>query len=1483
MLFLSSYYGFSQQYPVQVTTTLAPPYSLYLSDYTAIGSNNLQVLVNLLELDRPNLQIKFRITIEGAGITLRTNPTFMPRPLNIQGGVPELFTGADLTSYFNPDHLDFTGITRAAFKRSGQLPEGFYTFTLEVLEYNRNVRISNQSISYAWIVLNDPPLLNTPFNGDKLIATDPQNIMFSWTPRHTASPNAAFSTEYEFRLVELYPGQTNPDIAIRSSNSIYTTTTNLTSLNYGIIEPTLIPGKRYAFRVRAYDTSGRDLFKNDGYSETYVFQYGDDCRTFEGIAAKTLDPQRARISWEPEQHHTGGVINYRKKGKEEWFTQDVNGSYGIVSQLAGRTTYEYQLTPQCGTILGEKSPMMTFTTPEVDESGFVCGAPIPEFDASDIPLMKPLLPLDVIQVGDWTVNLLNVSANGDGTYGGAGYAAVPNFNLANVRVVFDKILVNEDYQVVAGDIKTVYSEDSRFVLDIKKKEEETEVVEESGAESPDADLTEDMVADILTVNIEGDIGEVIFSGGLLEIYDEAGNLIEDTDLDLPPEGEELTITDSNGDTWVVDSEGGVREVQGGESSTPESSEVDVIVQFTQTEESNYGFDAYDADIPQLRHFYQNVLTINDEEYVPAWKSVPVGMPDQVIAVANENEFPENMMFRSSTLDLEPMAGQQDNEKHLSVIGKAHGDIDVIEAYQSIEEEENVAGRINVVSYEKIYKKLEIVPVNGASIGDINIIGDRINKIFQQAAVEWKVEAAEPFMVDPKLLVNFDEGESGMLASFPDKMQQFNREFKRSRPVDKETYYIFVINEGSASLSGFMPFKRQFGYVFTRNTSYTDKTIAHELAHGAFRLRHTFSSAYGIPQRSTDNLMDYNGDLDKLKKFQWDLIHDPENLVGWFEDDEESALTWNFFSEKYTQLFNHVYSKNHLGNLHYWDKIKKAKDETIDLDYDSEELKDWLRSWKIRVYTKEDVYNNVIKAVKEANDGEKISQIVLRPKHIYLGQCEYEGRQYPYAIYRDYDGNNFENESATLKDLFTKIQVTDIRELSNTDNINHIYSDETFSKYLIIGLVEEGKKKPTVIIQIEKFLGDETLVKWLEYLNIYKPEPSVFYALKEEVGKQGREFIIQKGEELRRLSDFFSTKSIDEIQSQIAIYEDGYSNFNKYLEEARKNDYNLDSYPGWSIRKSSFTVNNNLTLIERVIKKLIDEVTGFGLHEKGIFLGKYELEGTEYNMAVYSENATVNPQKVRVGSLSELSDNAPIRVGIKENYILIAFLNNSKNLDFVIQIDHGSIETAKLWLKYLGILVEDQSWLESVVIPYWDKIFGSDRYENILLSDVGWYSQFDDQIGCSGGGCCWYACNYIYNKMTGKIASQNDANNIAVLSSPDNYFDLTATSNFDVKLKYLENQIVENGSPVVIGVHYYKSDKPYNENDATRHFLVVVGKGYDVTKKQNFFQYYEVGTGIQYEYTRGRNEGNKLYVDKENRKISGYRGYDDRFYTVTEIR
>jgi hypothetical protein len=256
----------------------------------------------------------------------------------------------------------------------------------------------------------------------------------------------------------------------------------------------------------------------------------------------------------------------------------------------------------------------------------------------------------------------------------------------------------------------------------------------------------------------------------------------------------------------------------------------------------------------------------------------------------------------------------------------------------------------------------------------------------------------------------------------------------------------------------------------------------------------------------------------------------------------------------------------------------------------------------------------------------------------------------------------------------------------------------------------------------------------------------------------------------------------------------------------------------------------------------------------------------------------------------LSGEAPIRVGVNENYVLIAFFNNEKVLQFVIQIDHGSIETAKLWLKYLGVLVEDEDWLESVVLPYWENIFGTDKYDDVFLSNVKWVSQFDPIIssGCTDG-CCWYTSNYILNQTTGKTAPKSNTIKTAAFASSSNFVDLSTTSDFNKGLSYLESKIIKDGEPVVIGVHYNKGVDPYNKsNPATYHFMVVVGKGYDKIKKMNYFRFYEVGTYPENEIIKGKNEGNKLYVDKTKRTISGNRGYVDadgqyRFYTITEVR
>ena len=89
----------------------------------------------------------------------------------------------------------------------------------------------------------------------------------------------------------------------------------------------------------------------------------------------------------------------------------------------------------------------------------------------------------------------------------------------------------------------------------------------------------------------------------------------------------------------------------------------------------------------------------------------------------------------------------------------------------------------------------------------------------------------------------------------------------------------------------MPFKRQYGYIWTGATSDVPRTIAHELAHGAFRLRHTFSpEAFIATQGSTNNLMDYSSGATHLYKHQWDNVHNPESVTSWLQDDEEGAYT-----------------------------------------------------------------------------------------------------------------------------------------------------------------------------------------------------------------------------------------------------------------------------------------------------------------------------------------------------------------------------------------------------------------------------------------------------------------------------------------------------------------------------------------------------------------------------------------------------------------
>ena len=114
-------------------------------------------------------------------------------------------------------------------------------------------------------------------------------------------------------------------------------------------------------------------------------------------------------------------------------------------------------------------------------------------------------------------------------------------------------------------------------------------------------------------------------------------------------------------------------------------------------------------------------------------------------------------------------------------------------------------------------------------------------------------------------------------------------FHKAEDFDPSTIYLFMLQfSENQNATGDMPRGNQFGYIFSRTAGADEaiyRTIAHEIAHGTFSLKHTFDSQYQIPQGTTNNLLDYTAGTD-LVKHQWDAIHDPGLVIGMFERDED---------------------------------------------------------------------------------------------------------------------------------------------------------------------------------------------------------------------------------------------------------------------------------------------------------------------------------------------------------------------------------------------------------------------------------------------------------------------------------------------------------------------------------------------------------------------------------------------------------------------
>ncbi len=898
LLLLANGLADAQTFPIQVTAQLAPPYSLTLSDYASSGTDRIVCNV-FADISRPELQVKFKLIIQGQNVLIQTRPEFNPPPVTIQGGVLERLTGFDLAAYFDPANLNFQGITRQQFLRTGNLPEGLYRFQLEVIEYNRGVKISNTGISTAWLILNDPPLVNLPKQNEKLKAQDPQNVLIQWTPRHTGSPNAAFTTEYDITLVEVWPETRNPNDAILTSPPVFETTTTSTSILYGPSETPLEPGRRYAFRVRAKSISGVEelnLFKNNGYSEVFTFVYGDACDLPTGIKAEALSSSRIAVSWQSLYNHTGYRVRYRPAGNASsaWYDNTMLFSETELTSLKPNTRYEYQVAASCGSFNSVYSPVAVMTTKDMPEVEYSCGVPLEPFNLSPAELAPSLQPGDVIQAGDFNVTLAKVNGS-NGVFSGEGVIVVPYLNKAKVKTEFTSISVNKELRMVNGFMNVTGAGIDVIpegVLDLMDDLSEGLDLLDSALNTVEANLPVEFdpnsfVADT-AINVSAGISSVYKDDdGTVVIVDKNG---QETRL---PEGTSAAVTDSSGTAYLVDNKGNVHKTDAATAAKAGNREYNLKLSFAAADNGKYGFDKKQHE--KLADKYDKL----EGNYDVPWKALAAARPDNVLAKLEGSGIDASKIrYEMGGQSLSPNA-QSPNTQSLTLMGGANGTEEGLLALYTpadTAKKEQVLGKLNVVTYSEIQHNLIVVPVNGNTYrGTAGSLSTKLNAVYNQGVVNWSVVMAEAITVPN--ISPFDDGESGLLTNYTPDMKKVVNAYKDN--MIEGTFYLFLVsNPKSGSLLGYMPRSKQAGFIFTDKHSSEEAlvhTIAHELGHGAFNLQHTFSDdskggIYQIPKGTTDNLMDYTANFGtRLYKHQWDKMRFSVIVIGVLEGDGEGAI------------------------------------------------------------------------------------------------------------------------------------------------------------------------------------------------------------------------------------------------------------------------------------------------------------------------------------------------------------------------------------------------------------------------------------------------------------------------------------------------------------------------------------------------------------------------------------------------------------------
>jgi hypothetical protein len=856
-----------------------------LTDYSNGSLNKLTLNLTATDAELGSRTVRFKLYIENGNSVFAIGSDVVAgatAAITLPFGSLQTFNSTQLAPYFRLENLQ--GINAGVYNSA--MPEGLYRFTFEIITTNTNEVIGRISQQF-WLTLNDPPLLNIPTNGENVNAANPT---FSWIPRWSTT-----QTNYLFTLVNLGTNTNNVNLIqqfLAMENTPLHRSQPLTTNSYAYTTgvPALIAGNTYAWRVQAINGN----FKNNGYSEIYVFKYLGTCESVTGLTTTARGTDAIDVRWNPSAIHGSYKVQYRKRSTGDantwrWFELTTTNPFATLTQLEADTEYEIKVGGVCTT------DMTTYTAPSVCRTAATTSDPTCGQNVSiNITNTTPLAVLrinDTIRAAEIPVCVSKVTNGANGIFSGEGWGKLPWLGETKIKVRFSNVAINNEYKLTNGFIETVYDPNWGNMLSIDGLFEGGQTV---GIVRTGKDTTDFAV----NFAINGP-SNIVFApngngGGTITVTGSNGQTQTFNVTSLP-----TTIKDSQGRVYVVKPPNGAVSLLGQQQPLAMSkaelnglSPDKGVVTFLP-----HGFYAFDAhDVAYEQDVLWRVKYERLGDYGVPRKAAAPGKPDVLkarITLADNALNADNVKFMNSKgMSFTSRRLAEAGTYEIDIVGGPGGDAQEIYAlYPKANETGKYwsLGKILIAAYTPQKRKLVLVPVNGANV-NLTLIADSLNTIYKPIGIEWEVTKDNNFQ-DISWDVNGDAklqiDETGFWSTETTEMRLLKKNYAAARVIDANSIYIFVLNEANKpGVLGDMPRAKQFGFMFLTGNNQVAQTVAHEVGHGVFHLKHTFDSRYNLPQTVLrSNLMNYGGG-NTLAKFQWDAIHDPGIVIGLFDKDED---------------------------------------------------------------------------------------------------------------------------------------------------------------------------------------------------------------------------------------------------------------------------------------------------------------------------------------------------------------------------------------------------------------------------------------------------------------------------------------------------------------------------------------------------------------------------------------------------------------------